>query len=76
MAPNADIATRALIVTLKSPPASKTTAQIAAITGISARTIDSIFARAIQRGFDPNQLPLEFHDRFLPDAPRSGRPRK
>jgi len=75
MAPRTDISTRALVVTLKSPFVGKSTLQIADETGLSPRTIDSIYARAISRGFEPNR-PLKILPRFLEDAPRSGRPRK
>ena len=46
IAPNTDPYTRALIVTLKSPFSGKSTVQISPITGISPRTIDSIYGRA------------------------------
>ncbi|KAH6973228.1 hypothetical protein EDB80DRAFT_743244 [Ilyonectria destructans] len=50
-----DIATRALVVTLKAPGgATKTSLEISALTGLAVRTINSIYARAIQRGFEPN----------------------
>jgi len=76
MAPNTDLATRALIVTLKSPIGGKTTSQISAFTGISTRQVNRIYARACERGFDPNELPLVLKDEWLEDAPRSGRPSK
>jgi hypothetical protein len=75
MAPNTPLSTRALIVCLKSPFVGKSTSEIAKETGLSARTINSIYARAIERGFEPNE-PLRIDDRFLVDALRSGRPRK
>ncbi|KAL5610411.1 hypothetical protein FOBRF1_006528 [Fusarium oxysporum] len=72
-----DIATRALAVTLKAPSgAAKTTIEIHALTGIAVRTINSIYARAIARGFEPNERPLRLRNEYLEDAPRSGRPRK
>lgn len=70
-----DIASKALIVTLKSV-GGKTTSEIHGLTGISIRTINSIYARAIERGFEPNSLPIKLKDEFLQDAPRSGRPTK
>ena len=76
MAPNTDIATGALIVALKSPLGGKSTNEIAEKIGISKRTINNVYARAIQRGFDPNVLPLTIKDEYLQDAPRSGRPSK
>ena len=54
-----DIATRALVVTLKAPNGgAKTTAQIHLITGLPERTINQIYSRAIDRGFEPNESPL------------------
>lgn len=76
MAPNTDIATRALIVTLKSPIGGKTTAEVAEKTGFSTRQVNRIYARAIERGFDPNHMPLVIRDEWLQDAPRAGRPVK
>jgi transposase len=70
-----DIATRAYIVALKAS-GGKTSLQIAGLTGISIRSIDRIYARAIERGFDPNQQPIHMEDAYLADAPRSGRPSK
>jgi hypothetical protein len=76
MAPNTDLSTRALIVTLKSPFGGKSTSQISAITGISPRTIDAIYGRACQRGFEPNGPTIKLLPEYLEDAPRIGRPRK
>ena len=76
MAPNTDIATRALIVTLKSIIRGKNTTEIAKKTGLSIRTINNIYARVIQRGFDPNRLPFIIRDEWLQDTPCSGRPLK
>ena len=76
MAPNTDISTRALIITLKSPVVGLSSADIFATTGISISTINRIYGRAIQRGFDPNIRPLVIKDEWLEDASRSGRPRK
>ena len=70
-----DIATRALIVTLKSL-GGKSSPEVAYITGLQPRTVNSIYARAIERGFDPNIRPLIIKDEWLKDAPRSGRPSK
>ncbi|KAJ0130726.1 Uncharacterized protein HZ326_26184 [Fusarium oxysporum f. sp. albedinis] len=72
-----DIATRALVVTLKAPNGgAKTTAQIHLITGLPERTINQIYSRAIDRGFEPNESPLRLINAWLEDAPRSGRPPK
>ncbi|KAM5361041.1 hypothetical protein ACJZ2D_013368 [Fusarium nematophilum] len=76
MAPNTDIATRALVVALKAPCSGKPTEEVAAITGLSVRQVNRIYARAIERGFDPNLRPIVVRDDYLRDAPRSGRPMK
>ncbi|KAG9388943.1 hypothetical protein A1F94_001836 [Pyrenophora tritici-repentis] len=76
MAPNTELSTRALIVTLKSPFGGKSTTQISAITEISPRTIDAIYGRACQRGFEPNAPMIKLLSEHLEDAPRAGRPRK
>ncbi|UNI22754.1 hypothetical protein JDV02_008615 [Purpureocillium takamizusanense] len=76
MAPYYDIATRALVVGLKAPCCGKTTAEVAALLGISIRQVNRIYAKAIERGFDPNQRPMVIKDEYLQDAPRSGRPTK
>ncbi|OJD17209.1 hypothetical protein AJ78_02702, partial [Emergomyces pasteurianus Ep9510] len=75
MAPNTDIATRSLVVTLKSI-GEKTSIEISDLTGLSVRGINSIYARAIERGFDPNTRPIVIQDCWLADSPRSGRPIK
>ncbi|KAF2457537.1 hypothetical protein BDY21DRAFT_28137 [Lineolata rhizophorae] len=71
-----DIATRSFIIGLKSASCGKTTAEVSAITGVPGRTIQAIFARAIKRGFDPNIKPVVARDKYVIDAPRSGRPTK
>ncbi|VTT57005.1 unnamed protein product [Fusarium fujikuroi] len=76
MAPNTDIATRAFVVSLKAPCCGKTSPEVSEITGLSIRTIDRIYARAIDSGFDPNVRPLILKDEYLRDKPRSGRPTK
>lgn len=69
-----DIATRAMIIGLKS--SGKTSTEVSELTKISVRTMNDIYARAIKRGFDPNLRPLEICDAYLADAPQSGRPKK
>ncbi|EOA80980.1 uncharacterized protein SETTUDRAFT_24493 [Exserohilum turcica Et28A] len=76
MAPNTDISTRSFIVALKSPFGGRSTREIAEMTGISPRTIDSIYGRACQRGFEPNARLIKILPQYLEDAPRAGRPRK
>ena len=51
MAPNTSISTRAYIVALKVE-SSKTSGEIAGLVGVSQRTVNLIYARAIERGFD------------------------
>ena len=75
MAPQTDIATRALVVALMSPPSSKSSVETAFLTGLSKRQVNRILAKAIERGFDLNSRPLVLRNAFLEDAPRSGRPR-
>jgi hypothetical protein len=78
MAPNTDIATRALIVSLKAGIIDKPASSIyiSSLTGVPERTINQIYARAIARGFDPAIRPLVLENKHLEDAPRSGRPTK
>ncbi|KAI1507544.1 hypothetical protein Ptr86124_013478 [Pyrenophora tritici-repentis] len=76
MAPNTDLSTRALIVTLKSPFSGKSTSHISDITGIPPRTINAIYARACQRGFELNALTIKLLLKYLEEALRTGRPRK
>jgi len=72
--PYTDIATRAMIVSLKA--SQKTTAEVVALTGVPKNTINDVFARAIAKGFDPAVRPIVLTDSLLSDAPRSGRPSK
>lgn len=74
MSPIFDIATRALVVAYKAD--GKTNLEIMGLTGIEKRTINRIYARAIERGFDPSERPLVLLNKYLEDAPRSGRPSK
>lgn len=69
-----DIATRAQVVTMKTYT-QKTSEQIATLTGLSRTTVDRIYARAIERGFDQHASPI-ITDEFVKDKPRSGRPKK
>ncbi|KAI2636749.1 hypothetical protein GGS21DRAFT_46116 [Xylaria nigripes] len=76
MAKQTNVATRALIVALKSPFGGKSTAEIAAITGVSNSQINRIYAKAIERGFDPTRVPVTLDDEWLQNTPGAGRPRK
>lgn len=71
---SSDITTRAQVVTLKSFT-TKTTREIAVITGLSVATVNRVYAQAIQRGYDHHADPM-IRDVFVQDAPRSGRPSK
>ena len=72
--PHTDIATRAMIVSLKA--SNKTTAEVVALTGVPKNTINDIYSRVIKRGFEPSVRPIILTDTLLADAPRSGRPSK
>jgi len=76
MAQNTDIATRAIIITLKSPLVGMKTSNIAKKLGYSARQVQRIYGRAIKRGFNPNETPFILKDKWLQDAPRSNQPTK
>jgi transposase len=69
-----DLVTRALIVAYKAD--GKTNHDITGLTGAEKRTINSIYARAIERGFDPAARPIKLENKYIEDAPRSGRPSK
>ncbi|KAM4056938.1 hypothetical protein HRG_014824 [Hirsutella rhossiliensis] len=71
-----DIATGALTVTLKAPCSGKSSTEIASFTRLSIRTVISIYARPVERGFEPNELPLTVRDEWPQNASRSGRPSK
>ncbi|KAF3385585.1 hypothetical protein F1880_001764 [Penicillium rolfsii] len=70
-----DLATRAFVLALKTY-STKTTEEIAAICGLSRSTVNRIFVRACERGYDPNLTPVVVKDSYLEDAPRTGRPSK
>ncbi|KAJ5307028.1 hypothetical protein PENANT_c003G04114 [Penicillium antarcticum] len=72
--PTSEISHRAALVALKAT--GKSSSEICAITGTPARTVNSIYTRAISRGFNPNARPLELHDSYFIDGVRSGRPSK
>ncbi|KAH6986757.1 hypothetical protein EDB80DRAFT_731947 [Ilyonectria destructans] len=72
-----DITARTIVLTLKAPSgAGKSSAEVEAITGVTLRSINYIYRRAIQRGFQPEERPFRIRDEHVQDAPRSGRPRK
>ena len=69
-----NLATRALIIAYKAD--GKTNQEITGMTGAEKRTINSIYARAIERGFDPAVRPLKLENKHVEDALRTGRPPK
>lgn len=71
MAPHS-VEARAFIVALKA--SGKTSKEIFCLTGISVSTIDKIYARAIERGFEPADRPWNLLNLRLEDGERSGRP--
>lgn len=72
---NTDIATRALVVSLKSPCYGKSTAEVVTITGLPKSTVNKIYARAVARGFNPDKKPIIIWDCYLEDAPtKAARP--
>ncbi|KAJ5593304.1 hypothetical protein N7537_010208 [Penicillium hordei] len=69
-----DIAKRAMIVTCKATGLSTTT--ISELSGFSTRTVNRVYERALENGFDPDSRPWNISEAMLADAPRSGRPTK
>jgi hypothetical protein len=69
-----ETAVRAQVVALRAFT-TKISGEIARMTGLSVSTVNRIYARAIERGFNSNEDPL-IHDRYVEDKPRSGRPIK
>jgi transposase len=76
MAPRAahDMATRAQVVALKALGIPNK--EISRQTGVGPRTINTIYDRAIGRGFNPNAEQPVIRDTHVQTAPRSGRPSK
>lgn len=74
MTPNYNVATRAQVVTLEA--CGFTNTQITSKTGISGGTIRGIYARAIERGFDPNANPFIIINDYVAEVSRLGRPTK
>jgi transposase len=50
--------------------------EIADMLGIHVRTVWFIIQRAIERGYNLQQCPIQIEDRFVADTPCNGRPRK
>ena len=76
MAPHAahDMATRAQVIALKA--LSIPNKEINRQTGVGLQTINTIYDRAIERGFDPNAEQPVIRDTHIQTAPQSGRPSK
>ena len=68
------MATRAQVITLKALGIPNK--EIYQRTGIKPRTVNDIYDRAIQRGFDPNAEQSVIRDIHVQTAPRPGRPSK
>jgi AcrR family transcriptional regulator len=70
-----DLSTRAFVLALKTYT-TKTTAEIAAICGLSKSAINRNYGRVCERRFDPNLILIVVKDSYLEDAARAGRPPK
>ena len=69
-----ETAIRAQVVALRAYT-TKSSGEIALLTGLSVSSVNRIYARAVARGFNPHEDPI-IHDRYVEDTPRSGRPTK
>jgi transposase len=72
--PHTNIATRGMVIGLKVSGMS--TKEIACLTGLTESTVNRIYGRAREAGFDKHARPLRIEDSHLTDNPRSGRPSK
>ena len=68
MAKQSTVARRATVVALKAYTA-KSSAEIAALTGLSVPSVNRIYAEAIRRGFDPIRTMVD--DQYVEDKPQS-----
>ncbi|OKP00652.1 hypothetical protein PENSUB_7735 [Penicillium subrubescens] len=73
MAKQSTQADRVTVVALRAYT-TKTSSEIAKIVGLSIATVNHIYARAIERGFDP--IHTKITDEYVQDSPRTGRPTK
>ena len=73
MVSNLDLSTRSQIVALKA--LGKANKDIATYLRVNVRTVQKIYRKALERGYNPEDDPrvLSIH---IEDTPRSGRPRK
>jgi transposase len=69
-----DIATRAQALAYKQYGLPNS--EIESLTGITARHVNRLLDRAIERGFDPSAPRPVIRDSYVADAVRTGRPRK
>jgi len=76
MAQNTDIATRVIIITLKSPFIGIKTSNVAKKLGYSTRQVQRIYKRVIERKFNPNETPFILKNKWLQNTPRSNQPTK
>jgi len=74
-APNTDISIRSAVITLRTI-ARLPTKEIAAILNLDPRTVQRIYAKACERGFDPTCRPFALRDHHITDKRRPGRPPK
>jgi hypothetical protein len=59
-----------MVMALKAPyGGAKTSIEIHALTGLLIQIINNIYARAIRRGFEPNERPLRLKNAWLEDEP-------
>ncbi|RPA83002.1 hypothetical protein BJ508DRAFT_77417 [Ascobolus immersus RN42] len=72
---NHSIIQRALVVALKSLT-DFTNKEIEAAVGVETRTVQKIYKKARDRGFDPEQRPIVLEMKHVDDGERTGRPRK
>lgn len=63
-----------MVVGLKAT--GKSSKGVSAISGILTRTVNSIYARAIEQGFESFERPMRLLDRHLEDTSRPVRPSK
>jgi transposase len=73
MAKQSSHADRVTVVVLRAYT-TKTASEIAKIVDLSIATVNRIYARAIERGFDP--IHTKITDEYVQDSPRAGRPTK
>ncbi|OQD70624.1 hypothetical protein PENDEC_c022G06215 [Penicillium decumbens] len=63
-----DVGHQALIIGFKT--LGKTSGEISELTGVHVRTVNNIYARALERAYDPTKRPLEL-DEYLVNHSRT-----